>query len=142
MSLQSEFARIAATDGRAALVTVISGSELGAKLLVRSDGSTDGSLGSDELDCEGRSAAEELLWAERSEIREAGDTTSAGRLSARAVDRFDQGRKVLLAVAQQREPVAVDVLHHATPALPPPPAPSDPKAATTARRVARLLRRR
>lgn len=75
MSLQSEFARIAATDGRAALVTVISGSELGAKLLVRADGTSQGSLGSDELDREGRSAAEELLWAERSKMREFGDTS-------------------------------------------------------------------
>jgi xanthine dehydrogenase accessory factor len=75
VSLQSEFARIAATDGRAALVTVISGSELGAKLLVRPDGSTEGSLGSDELDREGRSAAEELLWTERSETREFGEAS-------------------------------------------------------------------
>ena len=74
MSLQSEFARIAATDGRAALVTVISGSELGAKLLVRADGSSEGALGSDELDRAGLSAAEELLWAERSETRECGET--------------------------------------------------------------------
>ncbi len=73
MSLQSEFAHIAATDGRAALVTVISGAELGAKLLVRADSSSEGSLGSEELDREGRSAAEELLWAERSEMREFGD---------------------------------------------------------------------
>jgi xanthine dehydrogenase accessory factor len=72
--LQSEFARIAATDGRAALVTVISGSELGAKLLVRADGSTEGALGSEELDRAGLSAAEELLWAERSETRECGET--------------------------------------------------------------------
>jgi xanthine dehydrogenase accessory factor len=75
VSLQSEFARIAATDGRAALVTVISGSELGAKLLVRADGSSEGSLGSEELDREGRAGAEELLWAERSETREVGDST-------------------------------------------------------------------
>ena len=74
MSLQSEFACIAATDGRAALVTVISGSELGAKLLVRADGSREGSLGSDELDRAGLSAAEALLWAERSETREYGET--------------------------------------------------------------------
>ncbi len=74
MSLQSEFARIAATDGRAALVTVISGAELGAKLLVRADGSSEGSLGSDELDRAGLSASEELLWAERSETRECGET--------------------------------------------------------------------
>jgi len=75
VSLQSEFARIAATDGRAALVTVISGTELGAKLLVRADGSSDGSLGSEELDREGMSAAAELLWAERSETREVGETS-------------------------------------------------------------------
>ncbi len=74
MSLQSEFARIAATDGRAALVTVISGPELAAKLLVLPDGGSDGSLGSEELDREGMSAAAELIWAERSETREVGDT--------------------------------------------------------------------
>lgn len=75
MSLHSEFARIAAMDGRAALVTVIAGGDVGAKLLVRADGSTEGSLGSTELDREGVSAAEELLWAERSETRELGDTS-------------------------------------------------------------------
>ena len=50
MSLQSEFAGIAAADGRAALVTVIAGTGIGSKLLVRADGSTDGGLGSAELD--------------------------------------------------------------------------------------------
>ena len=75
MSLQSEFADIAAADGRAALVTVIAGPSIGARLLVRADGSTDGGLGAPELDALGVEAAEELLWAERSETREAGDTT-------------------------------------------------------------------
>ena len=75
MSLQSEFAEIAARDGRAALVTVIAGGDLGAKLLVRADGSTAGSLGSAELDAVGLSASEELLWAERSETREVGETS-------------------------------------------------------------------
>jgi xanthine dehydrogenase accessory factor len=75
VSLQSEFARIAAMDGRAALVTVIAGGEVGAKLLVRADGSAAGSLGSDELDRAAVSAAEELLWAERSESREVGETS-------------------------------------------------------------------
>jgi xanthine dehydrogenase accessory factor len=75
VSLQSEFAEIAARDGRAALVTVIAGGELGAKLLVRADGSTEGSLGSAELDDAGVSAAEELLWAERSETRELGEAS-------------------------------------------------------------------
>jgi xanthine dehydrogenase accessory factor len=75
VSLQSEFAEIAAMDGRAALVTVIAGPELGAKLLVRADGSTDGALGTPELDAVAVEAAEELLWAERSEMREAGEST-------------------------------------------------------------------
>jgi xanthine dehydrogenase accessory factor len=75
VSLQSEFAEIAAMDGRAALVTVIAGSSLGAKLLVRADGTSHGGLGSPELDRVGVEAAEELLWAERSEMREAGDST-------------------------------------------------------------------
>jgi xanthine dehydrogenase accessory factor len=75
VSLQSEFAEIAAKDGRAALVTVIAGPDLGAKLLVRADGSSEGGLGTPELDRIGTEAAEELLWAERSESREVGETT-------------------------------------------------------------------
>ncbi len=75
MSAQSEFARIAGEDGRAALVTVIAGGDVGAKLLVRADGSTEGALGAEELDRTAVEAAEELLWAERSETRTAGDAT-------------------------------------------------------------------
>jgi xanthine dehydrogenase accessory factor len=75
VSLQSEFAEIAARDGRAALVTVIAGESVGAKLLVRADGSSGGGLGAPELDRAAVEAAEELLWAERSETREAGETT-------------------------------------------------------------------
>jgi xanthine dehydrogenase accessory factor len=67
VSAQGEFARIAADDGRAALVTVI---EDGAKLLVRDDGTTDGGLGNADLDRAAAEAAEELMWAERSELRE------------------------------------------------------------------------
>jgi xanthine dehydrogenase accessory factor len=74
VSLQSEFAEIAAMDGRGALVTVIEGPALGAKLLVRADGTSEGGLGDSELDRVAVEAAEELLWAERSETREAGDT--------------------------------------------------------------------
>ena len=74
MSPQSEFARIAAEDGRAALVTVIAGEALGAKLLVCADGSREGTLGEPELDHAAVQAAEELLWAERSERRDVGDT--------------------------------------------------------------------
>jgi xanthine dehydrogenase accessory factor len=75
VSLQSEFAEIAARDGRAALVTVIAGESVGAKLLVRADGSSEGGLGTPELDSIAVEAAEELLWAERSETRESGETT-------------------------------------------------------------------
>jgi xanthine dehydrogenase accessory factor len=42
---------------------------------VRADGSTEGSLGSAELDDAGVSAAEELLWAERCETREVGENS-------------------------------------------------------------------
>jgi xanthine dehydrogenase accessory factor len=69
-----EFARIAGEDGRAAIVTLVASEDgrgdLGAKLLVRPDGSTGGSLGDPALDESGRTAADELMWAERSELRE------------------------------------------------------------------------
>jgi xanthine dehydrogenase accessory factor len=70
VSAQGEFARIADEDGRAALVTVIEGGEDGAKLLVRADGTTDGGLGDADLDRAAVGAAEDLMWAERSELRE------------------------------------------------------------------------
>jgi xanthine dehydrogenase accessory factor len=78
VSLQSEFAEVAFADGRAALITVVRGNETvatGAKLLVRADGATSGSLGEDELDAAARADAEELIWIERSEMREHGDVT-------------------------------------------------------------------
>jgi xanthine dehydrogenase accessory factor len=70
VSAQGEFARIALDDRRAALVTVIEGGEPGAKLLVRADGTTDGGLGDADLDRAAVEAAEDLMWAERSELRE------------------------------------------------------------------------
>jgi xanthine dehydrogenase accessory factor len=72
---QGEFARIAERNGRAALVSVVAGAKLGAKLLVAADGAVSGGLGNDELDREAVEAAEELMWAERSELREAGDVS-------------------------------------------------------------------
>jgi xanthine dehydrogenase accessory factor len=69
---QGEFARIAAEDGRAALVSVVAGGDTGAKLFVQADGSTRGSLGDPALDAAALAAAEELMWAERSELREVG----------------------------------------------------------------------
>ncbi|HEX6714662.1 MAG TPA: XdhC/CoxI family protein [Thermoleophilaceae bacterium] len=78
MSLQSEFADVALADGRAALITVVRGNgsvATGAKLLVRADGASSGSLGDEELEAAARAAAEELIWLERSELREHGDVT-------------------------------------------------------------------
>lgn len=69
MSIQEQFAQIAREDGRAALVTAIRGEHKGEKLLVRVDGSSEGTLGAPDLDAEGKAAAEELMWAERSEVR-------------------------------------------------------------------------
>jgi xanthine dehydrogenase accessory factor len=65
VSLQSEFAH----SDRAALVTVVSGENLGAKLLVRADGRSEGTLGDPELDAQAIAAGEELMWVERSELR-------------------------------------------------------------------------
>jgi xanthine dehydrogenase accessory factor len=72
---QGEFARIAEQNGRAALVSVVAGAKLGAKLLVAADGAVSGGLGDAELDREALAAAEELMWAERSELREVGDVS-------------------------------------------------------------------
>ncbi len=68
------YAALAASEGRGAIVTVIEGARLGAKLLVREDGSREGGLGSAELDAAGVAAAEEMMWIERSETRAVGDT--------------------------------------------------------------------
>jgi xanthine dehydrogenase accessory factor len=75
LSPQGEFARIAAEDGRAALITVIAGEPLGAKLLVQADGTTAGSLGGGALERDAVAAGEELMWAEYSETREVEGST-------------------------------------------------------------------
>jgi xanthine dehydrogenase accessory factor len=75
MSAFTDFAAIAAEDGRAALVTVLEGGDVGAKLLVSADGVTSGGLGDAELDSAAVEAAEELMWAERSELRKVGDVS-------------------------------------------------------------------
>jgi xanthine dehydrogenase accessory factor len=72
---QGEFARIAEQDGRAALVSVVAGEKLGAKLLVKADGGISGGLGDAELEREAVAAADELMWAERSELRKVGGVT-------------------------------------------------------------------
>jgi xanthine dehydrogenase accessory factor len=73
VSTQGEFASIARSLGRAALVTVMRGPNLGARLLVRVDGTTDGSLGDPDLDRVAAEHADELMWAERAEAREEGE---------------------------------------------------------------------
>ncbi|HEY1274389.1 MAG TPA: XdhC/CoxI family protein [Thermoleophilaceae bacterium] len=75
MSAQSEFARVAEEDGRAALVTVIEGDGLGAKVFVRPDGTPVGSLGDASLDAAALDAADELMWSERSELRKVGEVS-------------------------------------------------------------------
>ena len=69
MSAQGAFADIARGDGRAALVTAVRGPHAGEHLLVRADGSLEGSLGDPALDAEAVALADELMWAERSELR-------------------------------------------------------------------------
>ena len=70
---QGQFAQLARDLDRGALVTIMRGPNLGARLLVRTDGSTDGTLGDPELDRVAATHADELMWAERSEAREEGD---------------------------------------------------------------------
>jgi xanthine dehydrogenase accessory factor len=63
------FTEIASAGGRAAEVTLIEGEGAGSKLLYEEDGSLSGTLGSPELDAKARRAAEDLIWAETSELR-------------------------------------------------------------------------
>jgi xanthine dehydrogenase accessory factor len=69
MSVQGSFAAVAREDGRAALVTAVAGPHKGEHLLVRADGTTEGSLGDPALDEEAVGHAEELMWVEQSEHR-------------------------------------------------------------------------
>ena len=71
MSAQSEFAQLAREGARGALVTVLRGPGAGERLLVRADGSAQGSLG--PLTDAALRHADELMWAERSEAREEGE---------------------------------------------------------------------
>jgi xanthine dehydrogenase accessory factor len=63
------FTEIASVGGRAAEVTLLEGDEAGAKVLFEEDGAQSGTLGSPELDAQARRSAEELLWAETSELQ-------------------------------------------------------------------------
>jgi xanthine dehydrogenase accessory factor len=72
-SPQGQFAQLARADERGALVTVMRGPDPGARLLVRPDGSTAGSLGDEALERAAAAHADELMWAERSEAHQVGD---------------------------------------------------------------------
>ena len=68
-----ELLRLAREDGRGAVATVVGPPDhpaLGRKLLVREDTSRGGGLGDEALDEVAAEACEELIWAERSELRE------------------------------------------------------------------------
>ncbi|MGI8429158.1 MAG: XdhC family protein [Solirubrobacteraceae bacterium] len=69
MSTQSAFAAIARDNGRGALVTAVAGPYIGTRMLVRSDGEHQGTLGDAALDAQAVADAQELMWAERSERR-------------------------------------------------------------------------
>jgi xanthine dehydrogenase accessory factor len=73
VTAHGQFAELARTEGRGALVTVLRGPSPGACLLVRPDGTTEGSLGDEALEHRAVTHADELMWAERSEAREDGD---------------------------------------------------------------------
>ena len=76
MTPTGRFADVARDDGRAALVTIVRSAgdpAVGSKLLVTADGAREGSLGDAGLDERAAQAAEELMWAERSELREDGE---------------------------------------------------------------------
>jgi xanthine dehydrogenase accessory factor len=63
------FTEIANAGGRAAEVTLLEGDDAGAKVLFEEDGTQSGTLGSPELDSQARQSAQDLLWAETSELQ-------------------------------------------------------------------------
>jgi xanthine dehydrogenase accessory factor len=75
VSAVGRFTELARTGGRGALVTVLAGSTPGAKMLVLTDGSTEGTLGDPVLDEAAARHADELMWSERSESREESGAT-------------------------------------------------------------------
>jgi xanthine dehydrogenase accessory factor len=64
VSAQAEFTELARGGGRGALVTNL---QTGAKVLVRTDGTREGTLGDPVQDEEAARLGDELMWAERSE---------------------------------------------------------------------------
>ena len=64
MSAQAEFTELARSGGRGALVTNL---QDGAKILIRTDGTREGTLGDPVHDEDAAKLGDELMWAERSE---------------------------------------------------------------------------
>ncbi len=63
------FTEIANAGERAAEVTLLEGEGAGSKILFEEDGTRSGTLGSPELDAAAARGAEDLLWAETSELQ-------------------------------------------------------------------------
>jgi xanthine dehydrogenase accessory factor len=70
VSAQGAFLRTAREGGRAALVTVVRGPLAGSRMLIAADGGREGGLGEPELEGRAVAGADELMWAERSELRD------------------------------------------------------------------------
>jgi xanthine dehydrogenase accessory factor len=64
---QDAFVTLAREGGRGALITDV---ERGRRLLVRADGATVGTLGDPDRDAQARALGDEVMWAERSELRD------------------------------------------------------------------------
>ena len=74
MSAQGAFTELARSGGRGALVTVLDGPARGAKMLVTADGETQGSLGDEALEGVAARAADELMWLERADRVDEGES--------------------------------------------------------------------
>jgi xanthine dehydrogenase accessory factor len=70
VTAQAAFAAAAREYRRAALVTAVSGPRAGNRMFVSADGARDGTLGDEELDARALAGAMDLMWAERSELRD------------------------------------------------------------------------
>jgi xanthine dehydrogenase accessory factor len=69
---RTEFLALARAGARAALVTMVRGPSAGARMLVTAAGEQRGTFGDVAVDAAALRHAEELMWAERSELREEG----------------------------------------------------------------------
>ena len=70
MSAHGAFVALARNGGRGALVTAVSGPYAGQRLLLRADGERIGGFPDPTVEARAVLLADELMWAERSELRE------------------------------------------------------------------------